>query len=126
MLGLKLPTDPRWVNIAEMNIDEIQARRCAPMAEQTRLDVLLGQRLLQQRIVEQIDLPDRQVVRGPPVGVDLPQLVRAKWTGREGVGRRERGASAGGVQASIQASCERLIHVGVPGCGDLPDMMRSA
>jgi tRNA-(ms[2]io[6]A)-hydroxylase len=23
MLGLKLPTDPRWVNIAEMNIDEI-------------------------------------------------------------------------------------------------------
>ena len=23
MLGLKLPTDPRWVNIAEMNIDDI-------------------------------------------------------------------------------------------------------
>ena len=23
MLGLKLPTDPRWVNIAEMNIDGI-------------------------------------------------------------------------------------------------------
>ena len=23
MLGLKLPTDPRWVNIAEKNIEEI-------------------------------------------------------------------------------------------------------
>ena len=23
MLGLKLPTDPRWVNIVEQNIDEI-------------------------------------------------------------------------------------------------------
>ena len=23
MLGLKLPTDPRWVNIVEKNIDEI-------------------------------------------------------------------------------------------------------
>ena len=23
MLGLKLPTDPRWVNIVESNIDEI-------------------------------------------------------------------------------------------------------
>ena len=23
MLGLKLPTDPRWVNIAEKNLDEI-------------------------------------------------------------------------------------------------------
>ncbi len=23
MLGLKLPTDPRWINVAEKNIDEI-------------------------------------------------------------------------------------------------------
>ena len=23
MLGLKLPTDPRWVNIAEMNLEKI-------------------------------------------------------------------------------------------------------
>ena len=60
----------------EMHAEHVQARRRAPVAEQPRLDVLALERLLQQRIVEQIDLPDRQIVRGPPVGVHLAQLVR--------------------------------------------------
>ena len=32
------------------------------------------QRLLQQRIVEQIDLPDREIVGGAPIGVDGPSI----------------------------------------------------
>src|SRR6202012_3943491 len=46
----------------EMGIDEVQARRRPPMAEQARLDVLSPQRFAQQGIVEQIDLADRKVV----------------------------------------------------------------
>jgi hypothetical protein len=37
--------------------------------------VLLAQRLLQEGIGVEIDLANRQVVRGPPVRVDLVQLV---------------------------------------------------
>jgi len=46
-----------------------------PVAEQPRLDLLLAQRLAQQRIVEQVDLRDRQVVRGGPVAPHLAQLL---------------------------------------------------
>ena len=53
----------------EMDIDEVEARRRAPMAEQARLDVLDLQRLAQQRIGQQIDLADRQIIRGAPPGV---------------------------------------------------------
>ena len=41
------------------------------MPEQPRLDVFARQRLAQQRIVEQVDLADRQVVGRPPPPVDL-------------------------------------------------------
>ena len=54
----------------EVDVDEVQARRRAPVAEQARLDVVLRQRDFQQRVVEQIDLPDRQIVRRAPIGVD--------------------------------------------------------
>ena len=75
----------------EVHAEHVQARRRAPVAEQPRLDVLPLERLLQQRVVEQVDLPDRQVVGGPPVGVELAELVRrerrllalgiARWRG---------------------------------------------
>jgi hypothetical protein len=39
------------------------------MAEQPRLDVRGAQRLAQERVVEQIDLADREIVGGPPVRV---------------------------------------------------------
>jgi hypothetical protein len=45
------------------------------MAEQSRLDVLAAQRLAQQRIVEQVDLADRQIVRRGPVRVEQVQVV---------------------------------------------------
>jgi hypothetical protein len=53
----------------QVDVDEVQTRRGSPVAEEPRLDVLLGQRLLEQRVVVKIDLADRQVVGGAPVRV---------------------------------------------------------
>jgi hypothetical protein len=63
----------------QVDVDEVQTGRRAPMAQEPRLDVLLGQRLLEQRVVVEIDLADRQVVGGAPVRVDQrPFLVRQR------------------------------------------------
>jgi hypothetical protein len=64
----------RLDDAVHVRVHEVQARRGAPVAEQPRLDVLKGQRLAQERVVQQVDLADRQVVRGPPVGVDEVQF----------------------------------------------------
>jgi hypothetical protein len=45
------------------------------MAQEPRLDVLLGQRLFEERIVVKINLSHRQVVGGPPIGVDQPTFL---------------------------------------------------
>ena len=58
----------------QVGVDEVQAGRRAPVAEQARLDVLGLQRLPQERVVEQVDLADGQVVGGPPVGIDEGQV----------------------------------------------------
>ena len=58
----------------EMHVDEVQAGGGAPMAQEPRLDVVERQRLCQERVVKQVDLPDGQVVGGAPVGVQRPQL----------------------------------------------------
>ena len=60
----------------QVGVDEVQTRRGAEVAEQARLDVLGPQRLPQERICEQVDLPDGQVVGGPPVGVQQARLPR--------------------------------------------------
>ena len=57
----------------QMHIDEVLARRRAPVSHHQRLHVRQLQRLLQQRVVVKIDLADRQIVGGAPVGVHLPQ-----------------------------------------------------
>jgi hypothetical protein len=59
----------------EMDIDKIEPWRGAPMAEQARLDVFDLQRLAEQRIVEEIDLSDRQIVRRPPPGMHQLRLL---------------------------------------------------
>src|SRR5271166_4202780 len=38
----------------QVNIDEVQTRRGSPMAQQSRLDVILGEGLLEQRVVVEI------------------------------------------------------------------------
>lgn len=44
MLGLKLPTDPRWANIAEKNIDEILTDHayCEQKAASTAISLIIG------------------------------------------------------------------------------------
>ena len=59
----------------EVHVDEVEARRRAPVPQEARLDVLLLERLTQQRIVEQVDLADGQIVGGAPVGVDERALA---------------------------------------------------
>src|SRR3984885_9221365 len=59
----------------EMDIEEIESRRRSPMAEQTWLDMFELERNFQQRIVLQIDLPDRKVIRRTPIGVHFPQQI---------------------------------------------------
>ena len=78
-----------------VDADQVQPRRRAPMAEKPRLDVLGPERLAQERIVEQVDLTDREVVGRAPVGVDRIELgVRQRLVGgvvpsrRGGVHRR--------------------------------------
>ena len=58
----------------QVRVDEVQARCRAPVSQQAWLDVVAGERLAQQRVVEQIGLPDGEVVCGPPEGVDLSQV----------------------------------------------------
>jgi hypothetical protein len=53
-----------------VNVDEVEAWRGAPAPEETRLDMLLFERLAQQRIVEQVNLTDRQIIGGAPVSID--------------------------------------------------------
>ena len=62
----------------QVDVDEVQSRRGAPVAQKPRFDVLEPQRLFQKRIVEQIDLADREIVGGPPVGVHFSQQVGRK------------------------------------------------
>ena len=52
-----------------MHIKEIESRSGTPVAQKARLHIVQGERMLQQRIVFQIDLADGKVVGGPPIGV---------------------------------------------------------
>ena len=78
-----------------VRINEIQAGRGAPVAQQPGLDVFHAQRLGEQRVVEKINLPDGQVVGGAPVGIDFPQFIGPERPGwnfggiGEGVGLRQ-------------------------------------
>ena len=76
---------------AEVGVDEVQTGRGAPVAEQPRLDVLGAQRFGEQGVGEQIDLADREVVRGAPVGVQGVQFVLGGVVGAGGVVQRRRG-----------------------------------
>ena len=98
----------------QMHIDEIQAGGRAPMAEQAGLDVIQGQRLLQQRIVEQIDLAHRKIVRGPPPGIHQAQFLLRE---RIGGGRRFAAGGHGELlhagdwdKPTMHRMCYRSVH----------------
>ena len=53
----------------EVDVEEIEPRRGAPVAEQARLYIVQGERLLEKRITLEIDLAHGKIVGGAPVGV---------------------------------------------------------
>lgn len=83
MLGLKLPTDPRWVNIAEKNIDEILTDHayCEQKAASTAISLIVSFPEYSELIKEMIALSreemghfkmvhDRILARGKTLGRD--------------------------------------------------------
>ncbi len=65
-----------------VGVDEVQARCRPPVAQQPGLHVPGSQGFAKQRVVQQVDLTDGEVVGGAPVGVDPAQLVLGKWSRR--------------------------------------------
>src|SRR5262249_32115745 len=57
----------------QMDPDEVEARGGPPVAEQPGLDVLDGDRLLEQRVLVQVDLSHGEIVGRAPPRVDLTQ-----------------------------------------------------
>ncbi|NNE76923.1 MAG: tRNA-(ms[2]io[6]A)-hydroxylase [Pricia sp.] len=83
MLGLKLPTDPRWVNIVEKNIDEILTDHayCEQKAASTAISLIVSFPEYTELVEEMIALSreemghfkmvhDRLVARGQSLGRD--------------------------------------------------------
>lgn len=83
MLGLKLPTDPRWVNIVEKNIDEILSDHayCEQKAASTAISLIVSFPEYSELIEEMIALSreemghfkmvhDRIIARGKTLGRD--------------------------------------------------------
>lgn len=83
MLGLKLPTDPRWVNIVEKNIDEILSDHayCEQKAASTAISLIVSFPEYSELIEEMIALSreemghfkmvhDRILARGQKLGRD--------------------------------------------------------
>lgn len=83
MLGLKLPTDPRWVNIVEKNIDEILTDHayCEQKAASTAISLIISFPEYTELIEEMIALSreemghfkmvhDRIIARGNTLGRD--------------------------------------------------------
>ena len=69
----------------KVRVDEVQARSRSPVPEQARLDMLPLQRLAQERVVQQVNLSDGEIVGRTPVGIGFSQFVRIKWSRHKGV-----------------------------------------
>src|SRR5579884_2490178 len=81
-----LPDQP-----VQMNPGECKPRACAPVSEEPVLDVLRTERLFEQRIVPEINHPQRKIVAGAPVCVGSAQFLgieRRASNGRSGASIR--------------------------------------
>jgi tRNA-(ms[2]io[6]A)-hydroxylase len=63
MLGLKLPTDPRWINIAEKNIDEIliDHAHCEQKAASTAISLIVSFPEFTDLVNEMVDLVQEEM-----------------------------------------------------------------
>ena len=68
----------------QVHVNEVLPGRRAPVSQQHVLHVRERQRPLQQRIVVEINLADRQIVGGAPVGVHLVEQFRRECVGFHG------------------------------------------
>ncbi len=95
----------------EVHVHEAETGRRAPMAEQSRLDVLRLQRDLEKRVVEEVDLSGGQVIGGLPV-----PMHPAEQRCREGPFRRRLTPARDGSPGLHRARDRRveLIHGRVP------------
>ena len=57
----------------QMHVNKILPGGSAPVPQQPRLDVFFRERLAQQRIIQQIDLADAEIIRGAPIALHLFQ-----------------------------------------------------
>ncbi len=82
MLGLKLPTDPRWVNIVEMNIDEILTDHayCEQKAASTAISLIVSFPEYPELIQEMIALSREEMGHFKMVHDKI--LARGKTLGR--------------------------------------------
>jgi hypothetical protein len=80
---IEVPVFDRSIHVC---VQQVEPWRGAPVAQETGFDVLGQERFTQQRIVEQVDLPHRQVVRSPPIPVDQVELLRAQSSSGRGSG----------------------------------------
>ncbi len=82
MLGLKLPTDPRWVNIVEMNIDEILTDHayCEQKAASTAISLIVSFPEYPELIKEMISLSREEMGHFKMVHDKI--LARGKTLGR--------------------------------------------
>ena len=90
----------------QVRVEEVEARHGAEVAEQARLHVLRLQRLPQQRVVEQVDLSDGEVVGGAPVGIDQAELPIAQ-SRHPGARKGRRRTSASVTIAVVSTSVAR-------------------
>ena len=62
----------------QVDVDEILSGRSAPVSQQARFDVGFRERLAQQRIIQQVDLPDAEIICGVPVALHLVEQFRGE------------------------------------------------
>ena len=86
----------------EVDVGERLAGVGAPVAQHARLDVLDLQRLAEQGVVLEVEHPQAQVEAGPPVGVDLFQLLGAE----RGAADRRAGGAVGRDRRGARLRCQ--------------------
>jgi hypothetical protein len=102
-----------------MRVDEVESGGSAPVAEQARLDVCQRQWLAQQRIVEQVDLPDGEIVGRAPPAMQASQVLRLER--RVGCGRSHVAETTRDETARLSASVPTRQALAIrPGAAGFP------
>jgi hypothetical protein len=96
----------------QVDPDEVEAGGGPPVAEQTGLDVLDRDRLLEQRVLVQVNLSHGEIVGRAPPRVDLPQDFGRERTFRhEAPPSTARGDLVTGGRRGLGSSPLRRLHI---------------